>query len=290
VIGQSYLVYARDPKGAGYTAGIACGLVEKIETAGDQISIIKGILKNVPEPQVYGSLIFKDENQEDIPLKNTRVLLKSKRQTLEAVTDEFGVFRFSGVPKGNYSIVPVIYGTQRIKIADTRAIVVAETGHIYTEKFADNIDGLAYNFRTGAFAVGNGMPGSIYTEFDISPNYGVSGRVIDTSGKPAGCDKAFLVNIASLSRLKDKDAVTKHILQGITNDPLSGWSWCRDDGSFDVPVGQKGEYVLAIEQKNSVFFHPLTDTFQNAEIIALTFTTPVTRDFKLSKAPPAKRK
>jgi len=287
VIGKSYLVYARDPKSTGFVARVKCGLVEEIEAAGDQISLINGILLGDPEPQVYGSLQFTDENGMTKSLPNTRITLNEGKTTFDAVTDENGVFKFPRVLKGSYTIVPVLTGIQRLDYATTAAVVVTKNGRIYTEPNATRIDWLSDNFRASGMArVDEDLPKSIYTELNVFPNYGVSGKITDSGGKTVKCEKAYLVNTLTFGNITSKDLIDR-TLYG--SNPLSGVSLCKN-GAFNVPVRQKGKYILAIELKDRVFFYPGTDSHADAEIIEVNIPSPQQRDFKLLRVPPPKKK
>ena len=274
VIGETYLIYADKSKQRGILKAFRmCGLIEEIENARDQISIIGDILKNKSEPQIYGSLKFTDENEKETFLTNTKVLLKDRERILESVTDENGVFRFYDVPAGKYFIEPVLPSTRKVNFADTEAVVITDNGRIYTDIFADDIEELAEDYEDSKDEIKESeLPKSVFTEFRLSPNFEVSGQVFDANGKPINCKKIYLVRLETLSKLDVKTSIPQYIMWQISADFLSAWKWCRDDGSFTVSADKSGKYLLAVELEKEIdaaklYFHSQTADYKNAEVI-----------------------
>ncbi len=109
-VGESHLVYSYETSGV-FRTDLFCSRTEGIKTAQDDVHFLRELLKNKPEPRIYGSVRFDDKDPVtgNFPytfLEGIKIVAKSKNKRFETVTDKNGLYRFYKIPNGKYKIYP----------------------------------------------------------------------------------------------------------------------------------------------------------------------------------------
>ena len=165
-VGGSYLVYAYGSAGSSLQTG-ACTRTDGLSYAADDLHYIRDLLKGVPEPRLYGSVMRVDSDlgspksgSRVTPLKGIKVLIEGEGKTFEAVTDEQGLYSLPRLPDGEYKAHPLLPKKYM-------AYLAAE------EKFILGSKASVFDIQQGP---------SAYAAFRIGWNNYLNGRIVDAEG------------------------------------------------------------------------------------------------------------
>ncbi len=109
-VGESHLVYAYESD-SGLWANLFCSRTDWIKTSQDDVYFLRDLLKNKPEPRIYGSVQIDDKDPatgsfQYIYLKGIKIVAKSRKRRFVTVTDKNGLYSFGKLPNGRYKVYP----------------------------------------------------------------------------------------------------------------------------------------------------------------------------------------
>lgn len=284
-IGGTYLIYAYDEgykplfKNSGKTEGVFyqssfCNRSENIESAQDQIYLIREMLKGKPEPQIYGSVALdKYKNGGTEFLQGIRIVAEGGKKRFQTVTDKNGIFRFDDLPKGIYKIksVPSEKHTAGFPTEETFAV------------FAKRQICLDKPFEYEGVLVGclNDVENAAYYEFNLFWNTEVKGKIVDAEGKSV--EKAAI-------RLLPIERANEEFVENY-------WDNLRkENGEYSINGTPPGKYVLAVEIENTLnsksrqrIFYPEVAGSDKARVFDITAPMKLNIDFKLPKGKIARK-
>jgi len=134
--GQSYLVYAYRNQETGKLGTGICTRTQLLSKATDDLEYFRGLKDAKAGGTVYGKVTkylvrkYDDDYQPNPPLANIRLTFLGNEKTYEALTDEKGEYRLSGLAAGEYKwsvkVPEGMWGFEReetIKIPDKGCVV-----------------------------------------------------------------------------------------------------------------------------------------------------------------------
>ena len=238
-VGESYLVYAFGSSDSSLKTGV-CARGNHLSYAADDLHYIRELLKGVPEPRFYGSVIRVDSDlvspKSDTrvtPLKGIKILIEGKEKTFEAVTDAQGLFSLARIPDGKYK---------------ARALL-PEKYRTYFPEYEEFILGSPEQFGYERIQQGS----SAYASFQIGWNNYLSGRIVDSEGNPIVRAKASVLMARSPSPLVIRRDQYDH----------------RPDGKFQFYGLNPGAYLLSADVRAPFVDHDKATTFYYPNAIAL---------------------
>ena len=168
-IGHTYLVYAFGSSDSKLSAGI-CSRTNTLLYALGDLHYIHNLLKGVPEPRVYGSVVRVDSDlsgsksgQRVTPLSGIKIIIEGEGGKFEVFTDAQGLYNLARIPDGEYKA--------RLSLPkEYKAYFPIEQGFILGLQGQRNYD------------VAQGS--SAYAAFEVGWNNGLNGRVVDSEGNP----------------------------------------------------------------------------------------------------------
>ena len=202
--GERYLVYAHLRKPGDGTLWVGYNRTRPLSEAAEDLEFIRGLKNSEAGARVYG---FARQNERDLkdgnsrvvgPVANARIVIAGAKQKYEAFTDAEGRFAISGLPSGEYEVKALFpphlssYPAQKIRVVERGCAEV--------------------NF---------------YTEADG----GVSGRVIDSQGRPMPKMRLDLA-------LADQDQTHPN--------PQTFWAFADEEGRYQFKSIPAGRYHLGI--------------------------------------------
>ncbi len=190
IIGESYLIYAhgKDEKSL-YSFSFATRN-SGLEYAEDQIYFLRELLNGKSEPQVYGSVVRSDNNPTTNRSRNTnlqaiRVVVEGNGRKFESVTDANGIFYFNKLPKGEYTIKPILPDIYDSYYPSEESFLVLNSGRVTTDLstkiFLDN-PRMSKEIENDFLSQGRISDGA-YNKFSIRWNKKVKGKVLDAEVK-----------------------------------------------------------------------------------------------------------
>ena len=169
-VGESYLVYSFGESDDHLGSG-ACTRTTNLSHAAAELHYLRGLLKGVPEPRVYGAVMRIDADLSAskpttrvTPLAGIKVLIEGKGKKFEVVTDQHGLFSLTRIPDGNYKASPVL----------------PEKYKLYFPEWAEFILRPQKELNYGRTQQGP----SAYASFDVGWNNNLIGRIVDAEGNP----------------------------------------------------------------------------------------------------------
>jgi len=247
-IGTSYLVYAFGEPGKDLRA-YACSRTTSLFNAADELHYIRNLLKGVPEPRLYGSVMRLDQDTAGgtasprvTPLAGIKVLIEGEAKKFEAVTDENGLFSLSRVPNGKYKARPLLPRNYRSYYETSKEFVLGS-------------DEQQFSFPP----IQQGP--SAYLDFRASWNNDLAGRIVDSEGNPIIRAKVSVLLAGSSSPL---------LIQRYEYD-------LHDEGRFEFGGINPGRYLLSVDirapfaDKNRLtrFYYPNASALNEAREIRI---------------------
>ena len=246
-VGESYLVYAHgESEKALYSQ--ACSRTNMLIDAAGDLHYIHELLKGVPEPRVYGSVMRVDESvargnakRRVTAIAGIKIVIEGEGKRFEVETDQQGLFSFERIPDGQYTVSPVLPKSYMV--------------YFPTEE---------------KFVLGNGDPPpseriqqgpSAYAGFSIGWNNRVSGRIVDSEGNVIKRAKVSVLKVHEPSPVVlNRDEYDYH-----------------QDGEYEFYGLLPGRYLLSVEirapfldtNKRTTLFYPTTDSLKNATEISI---------------------
>lgn len=266
-IGETYLVYAasegfddvfgkvRKEDGVIFQ-GSFCHRTSEIRSAQDQLYFLREMLKGNPEPQIYGAVARGDSDPVTSDyrhtfLENIKIKLKNEKATFETLTDNAGLFRFNNIPEGEYVLSPVPGESCQMDFPEERRFRISKDGVVFIKDRYDS------NFN------------SYYGEFLLRWNNGISGRVVDSEGKP------FERYVAALLPFPAAGDDMKSYVNGSPD-------FHGENGDFRFYAKTPGKYVIAVEiyapfanSTKKRFFYPNSETVSGAKVVDLSSTSDI---------------
>ena len=241
-IGATYLVYAFRNE-AGLLMSSFCSRLNEMWNAADDVHFIRELLRGVPEPRVYGSVMRRETVAEGnavvqraTPLAGVTVLIEGEGKRFEAVTDERGLFRLQDVPDGVYKARPVVPDRQY------------KTFYWLHEEFT-------LRSKIPNIYAGRGVMKTANMGFRVGWNNELSGRILDSEGNP--------IRQANVAVMVPRDPVPLG-LEVRESD--------RPEGKFTFPGLVPGAYLLSVsvkapfedKTKGTNFYYPGTENLGQA--------------------------
>ena len=245
-IGESYLVYAYGDADSSLYSG-ACTRTHELSYASDDLHYIRQLLKGVPEPRIYGSVVRIDSDlgstksgRRVTPLKGIKVLIEGNGKTFEAVTDEQGLYNLPRLPDGEYKAHPLL---------PEKYMAYFPT----EEKFVLGSKEL-FDFR-----VQQGP--SAYAAFRIGWNNHLNGRIVDSEGNAVLRAKVSVLIARTPSPL---------VIQGDEFD-------YHPEGKFQFYGLNPGNYLLSAKirapfadnSRATTFYYPNANVLDQAREISI---------------------
>jgi hypothetical protein len=265
--GVSYLIYAhgKDEKRL-YTYNFATRNVN-LDDAEDQIYFLREFLKGKPEAQVYGSIVRKDENliakrKQSVKLENIKVLVEGNGKRFETVTNALGIFYFNKIPKGEYTIKPLLPDIYQSDFPHQEKFFVLASGKVTTNSRAEYLleekktdEGLENLYLSDMKANGS------YHKFSVYWKNRITGKVFDNEGKKLEA-KVRVLPVSS------------------PYEQIVGFEYQNDMGKYHFSGLTPAQYYLVAEitapfnGKDKVrFFYPQAETPEKATIINIDKTS-----------------
>lgn len=179
-VGQSYLIYAYGDSDAALSVH-ACTRTGRLTHALDDVHYIRALLRGEPEPRVYGSLVrvdddlSKDKSGRVTPIGGIRILVEGGGRRFEAVTDERGLYSFSGIPDGTYKARPLLPDK-------------------YFAYFPAEEEFILHPQEAPGYGHVHHGP-SAFAGFNIGWKNEISGRILDAEGRPVRRARASLLSV-----------------------------------------------------------------------------------------------
>jgi hypothetical protein len=153
-IGDAYLVYAYGDEKRGLITDSFCWRTDALETALDDVHFLRALVKNRPEPRLYGSVqsMEKDAltNSFRYPyLEGIKIIAARGKKRYVALTDKNGLYSFDNLPNGTYKVFPELPPGSEVLPFPTDEIVLTS---------GEELDSADYRALTGRNA---------YAEFQI---------------------------------------------------------------------------------------------------------------------------
>jgi hypothetical protein len=243
--GESYLVYAYGESEKSLSSGM-CTRTTGLEDAAGELYYLHGLLKGVPEPRVYGSVIRTDKDltkgaYRATPMNGIKIVVEGKDRKFEAVTNKLGLFNFSKVPDGEYIARVILPDRYRSYFPQEERFVLGSTEF------------------DSPFHVHHGT--TAYAGFRIGWNNSISGKIIDAEGNPITRAKVSVLILRKNSSLVDREGEAVRL----------------DDGSYTFTGLTPGRYTISTtvripsgDANNPIrFFYPNADDVDQAQEIVI---------------------
>lgn len=186
-LGSTILVYAYESNGNLWT-NIFCSRTSWIESAQADIHFIHELLKNKPEPRIYGSVQLNDKDlstnsSRSNYLQGIKIIAQNKKRQFIAFTDKNGLYRFNKLPNGKYKVYPDLPNRFANDSYNLQEIILQTKGEPYYERYERFIGQNAYS------------------GFQVRWNNKISGKVLDADGKPL---ENATVKLIPVNRIDDE--------------------------------------------------------------------------------------
>lgn len=239
--GETYLVYAFRNQ-AGILQSSFCSRLNELWNAADDVHFIRELLRGVPEPRVYGSVMRRETVAEGnsvvqraTPLAGVTVSIEGEEKRFEAVTDQQGLFRLQDIPDGKYKARPLLPDRQYKPYywPDEEFTLISKMPAGYAGRVMKTA---TINFRVGW-------------------NNELSGRILDCEGNP--------IKRANVAVMLPRDPVPLG-LEVRESD--------RREGKFTFPGLVPGPYMISVsvmapfedKTKGTYFYYPGTESLAGA--------------------------
>jgi hypothetical protein len=167
-IGERYLVYAFGDSEKSLWSSV-CGRTNNLSDAADDLHYIRNLMRGVPEPRVYGSVMRVDANlsggtahRRVTPMEDIKILIEGEGKHFEAITNNQGLYSLARVPDGKYKAHPSLPKNYMAYFPEEEEFVLGSQEQL-----------LYTRIQQGSAA---------YASFRIGWNNHVSGRVLDSEG------------------------------------------------------------------------------------------------------------
>lgn len=246
-IGQSYLVYAFGESDGSLQSG-ACTRTNNLAYAASDLHYIRELLKGVPEPRVYGSVMRIDSDlgasksgQRVTPLAGIKVLIEGKGKSFEAITDQQGLYSLTRIPDGKYRAHPVLPEKYMAYFPNEEKFVLGSQDQFVYERIQQG--------------------SSAYASFQIGWNNHLDGKIVDSEGNPIVRAKVSVLIVRSPSPLV------------IARDQYD----YHPQGKFQFYGLNPGRYLLSADirapftdkNKATTFYYTTADTLDQAREISI---------------------
>jgi Carboxypeptidase regulatory-like domain len=157
-IGEHYLVYAyRDGQKKEMLATSICTRTRPISNADEDLEYIQGLSKASPGGWVFGEVFKSNRGPEGLlPLEGVKITVEGQGKSVTIMTNSDGKFRTSSLPEGSYKV--------RVSPPEGLSAGRNESENESEVKVADR--------------------GCVTVRFELAVDGRVSGRVLDTEGRP----------------------------------------------------------------------------------------------------------
>jgi hypothetical protein len=246
-IGESYLVYAFSATDGSLRTG-ACTRTNHLSDALDDLHYIRDLIKGVPEPRVYGSVMRVDANlggittrQRVTPMSGIKILIEAKGRSFTAVTDNEGLYSVARIPDGKYKVHPVLPEKYTAYFPTSEEFILGSQ-----EEFFDP------RMQQGSAA---------YASFRIGWSNHLSGRILDSEGNAIVRAKvAVLLARDHAPLVVERDQYDHH-----------------PEGKFEFSGLTPGSYLLGVDirapfadnKRATRFYYPNTDAVAQADQISV---------------------
>jgi hypothetical protein len=177
-IGESYLVYAFGDSNDSLSSSF-CGRTNELVDAAGDLHYIRNLLKSIPEPRFYGSIVRVDSDlggtqsrRRVTPLAGIKIVIEGKSGSFESVSNDLGLFSLDRIPDGRYKARPVL----------------PKKYMAYFPTYEEFILGSEQQWDYVRIQRGP----SAYASFQIGWNNHLNGRVVDSEGNPIKRDHLLL--------------------------------------------------------------------------------------------------
>ena len=102
------LVYARKERD-GLASEFGCGSTNHFISGSDDIFYIRRLKKNLPEPRVYGSVMYEHDSETkggNRFAEGIKIIVEGNGRRFETLTDKNGLYNFNDIPDGEYNVKP----------------------------------------------------------------------------------------------------------------------------------------------------------------------------------------
>lgn len=259
-IGETYLVYAFRNE-AGDLMSSFCSRTHSVWDAADDLHFIRELLRGVPEPRVYGSVMRRETVAEGdavfqraTPVAGVTVLIEGDGRRFEAVTDQRGLFRLQDIPDGVYKARPLVPDRQY------------KTFFWLHEEFT-------LRSKIPNIYAGRGVMKTATINFRVGWNNELSGRILDSEGNP--------IRRANVAVMLPRDSAPLG-LEVRESDRL--------EGKFTFPGLIPGQYLLSVsvmapfedKTKRTYFYYPGTENLAQTERVDVGLDQTITnKDIRL---------
>ena len=212
--GERYLVYAhRNPNNNELEVRAGWTRTRPLAEAAEDLEYIRGLSTAEPGSRLFGRVVHYDLNLKEArgeaeALQNIKVILEGTNQLQEAVTDSEGRYEFRRIPAGTYRV---------------RAEVPAALTH---EEQTLKLKGRE----------------CVQLDIGVTPKGQISGRVVDSNGKPVGSVPIWVV---------PADVPLEQYLPGGRETSGSMMTYTGHDGRYRFTQLAPGRYLLIINLKES---------------------------------------
>lgn len=273
-VGDEFLVYAYESNGELRTSTF-CWRTRSLENAKkDDIYFLRELLKGIPEPRIYGSVLLEDKD----PITNSfrskfleriKVIAQRNKRQYITFTDKNGLYRFNKLPNGKYVVSMDL--PNKYKEGDT-------WDRLFEINLQSNSDTYQqeYNKFSGANA---------YSNLRLRWNNRISGKILDSEGKFLKNGSFKFIPINQIDKITEEPFLRyKHLVDYLFKE---------NEKSVDrkyIETGlTPGKYILAIEIfapfisgiEKLRMYYPQASTPQTAEIINIGEFDNRTIDVKL---------
>jgi Carboxypeptidase regulatory-like domain len=207
---ESYVVYAYQGSEDKKLYTNICTRTAHITQAKDDLEFLRGVGDTKPGGTLFGRLARYIGDREHGPVQEgpkmsgVRVAIKGAGQTFEAVTNEAGEYRISGLPAGDYDAFP--------QLPDNLGAIASR----------DTVDRFGSYSGHKTIALSDRSCGEM--SFIVQFSGVVSGKVVDVNGEPA---REVQVNLA-LADDPEKEWS----------------AWTDEEGRYEFHMVQPGNYLL----------------------------------------------
>jgi hypothetical protein len=256
---EKLLVYANSYNGQ-LSTWTFCSRTRNVEFAKDDITFIRELLNDRPEPRIYGSVRFGDSGLENINyLEGIKIVARNGKRKYVTYTGKNGTYRFNKLPNGKYSVLPVL----------PKKYVISPLGMLY---FLQEINLISDNaFQLSDYDKISSK--NVYTDFSLTWNNQISGKVLDAEGKSLDYATVKLIPAEKINQIEDKPLSEEQAYRQY----LSKESPQSSVRKYSISSQTPGKYILAVEvfapfapnKDRFRMYYPQTTNPEEAKIIEL---------------------
>lgn len=252
-IGDNYLVYADASNRKEIMFSAFCTRTSTLRSRLADVISIRAMLRGDPEPRLYGSLSRSDNDPNDpnasrvTYLSGITIVAESNGRQFSTITDKDGIYRFTKLAAGVYSVRPILPDKYMSYFPDSEEVTVARKSY-----------GASADFWSGW-------------------NNQVEGRVLDQNGKAI---RRAVVKLLSVDHPDQEMSPNFENISDYLGDEGKYKIYGKTPGRYILAVEVYAPFMSGPHIRRT--YYPQTKERQNASIIDLGEADKLKVDLKLT--------